>query len=235
MSQAEQVERPAVVVASELAMVAEAVKAGLAASSFKATRMSWPAEVPVAEPPLPIVVAEVGLLVSDAGLWHQLRTAVRLIEGTHLPWVVWTTAPSGPMWGAMLEAGAHTVLPSTTGFTSVCTVLRNVVHGTAATSADERERLVALWQELLVRRRLIKQRVQSLTPREHEVLTMLHAGDPVGRIAQLLEVSPATVRSQVKAVRRKLQVKTQLGAVAELDVALGLEAFEQPELVELRA
>ena len=56
---------------------------------------------------------------------------------------------------------------------------------------------------------------------------MLHAGDPVGRIAQLLEVSPATVRSQVKAVRRKLQVKTQLGAVAALDDLLELEAFER--------
>jgi two-component system nitrate/nitrite response regulator NarL len=64
---------------------------------------------------------------------------------------------------------------------------------------------------------------------------MLYAGDPVARIAQLLEVSPATVRSQVKAVLRKLHVNTQLGAVAALDDLLEWEPMESQEPMELRA
>ena len=51
---------------------------------------------------------------------------------------------------------------------------------------------------------------------------MLHAGDRISRIAQLLGVSPVTVRSQVKSVLRKLEVKSQLGAVAALDDLLAL-------------
>ena len=81
-----------------------------------------------------------------------------------------------------------------------------------------------------MRREEIGRRVGSLTPREHEVLTLLHAGEPVAQIAQLLGVSPATVRTQVKAVLRKLQVNSQLGAVAALGDLLELEPMELTQL-----
>jgi DNA-binding NarL/FixJ family response regulator len=229
--------RPGVLVASDLSLVAEAVRAGLAGWDFEATTLQWSEQQETGEVS-PCPGQDVGLLISDVDSWLRLRTARSLITRVPLPWVVLTAAPHGPMWGALLDAGARAVLPSTSGFKAVRKVLVGVARGTVETFPPDRELLLDLWADLLERRELICQRVQSLTPREHEVLTMLHAGDPVGRIAQLLEVSPATVRSQVKAVRRKLQVKTQLGAVAALDNLLELEAFEAaepPELVELRA
>jgi two-component system nitrate/nitrite response regulator NarL len=131
-----------------------------------------------------------------------------------LPWVVLTEAPAGPMWGAVLDAGARVVLPSSTGLDEVGKVVVGVATGQLATPAAERERLIASWWELLRRRDVVEQRLHTLTPRESEVLRLLYAGDPVSRIAELLEVSPATVRSQVKAVLRKLDVNSQLGAVA---------------------
>jgi DNA-binding NarL/FixJ family response regulator len=102
-------------------------------------------------------------------------------------------------------------------------VVARVADRKLRTEPAEAERLIRSWRALRERRELVGQRVRSLTPREHEVLTMLYAGDPVARIAELLEVSPATVRSQVKAVLRKLEVNTQLGAVAALDDLLELE------------
>jgi DNA-binding NarL/FixJ family response regulator len=230
--------RPAVVVASENALVAEAVAAGLAGRALEATTMLWVDDRAMPEYQPPCVGHDVGLLIDGLGSWSRLRSARALIRSVPLPWVVLTATPHGPMWGALLEAGAHAVLPSDTGLKRVCKVLGGVARGTYETSPTEREWLLGLWTELLARRRLIGQRVRSLTPREHEVLTMLHAGDQVGRIAQLLEVSPSTVRSQVKSVRRKLKVKTQLGAVAELDEVLELEGFEPTkatELLDLRA
>ena len=220
-------------VASELPLVAEAVAAGLVGCDFVATALSWPGDGtadPVVRPE-----QDVGLLINDVDSWPSLRAARSLIGRIPLPWVVLTAAPRGPTWGALLEAGARLVLPSSTGFTGVDTALQGVAHGTIETPPADREALVDLWTELLERRDVIGQRMRSLTPREHEVLTMLYAGDPVDRIARLLEVAPATVSSQVKAVRRKLQVKTQLGAVAALDDLLELEAFEPTELVGLQA
>nr|WP_253945550.1 helix-turn-helix transcriptional regulator [Nocardioides sp. zg-DK7169] len=56
--------------------------------------------------------------------------------------------------------------------------------------------------------------MRRLTRRELTILGLLYAGDNVGRIAAQLGVSEATVRSQVRAVLRKLAVNSQLAAVA---------------------
>jgi DNA-binding NarL/FixJ family response regulator len=230
MTGSEPLHQRSVAVASEQALVADAVRASLSSRHFRASTLRWPGEQAPGARRTSRDAAEVGLLISDLDRWPRLRAASLLLTRVPLPWVVLTAAPRGPMWGAVLEAGARHVLPSSTGFDEVCEVVEGVARGDVAISAPERERLILLWSELLERRELVGQRVHSLTPREHEVLTMLYAGDPVARIAQLLEVSPATVRSQVKAVLRKLHVNTQLGAVAALDDLLELESMEPMEL-----
>jgi two-component system nitrate/nitrite response regulator NarL len=224
-----------VVVSSEQALVADAVRASLTSRDLQASTLRWPGERQFSSRRSSGDAADVGLLISDLDRWPRLRAASLLLTRVQLPWVVLTAAPSGPMWGAVLEAGARQVLPSSTGFDDVCEVVEAVARGNAVLPALERERLIGQWCELLERREVTGQRLQSLTPREHEVLTMLYAGDPVARIAQLLEVSPATVRSQVKAVLRKLHVNTQLGAVAALDDLLEWEPMESQEPMELRA
>lgn len=211
-----------VVVTSEQALVAETVAAGLAARGLAASTLPWPPD-PRTGGCLPGPPSgPVGLLISDLDSWTSLRMTWQLIAREPVAWVVVTAAPEGPMWGAALEAGACVVLPSSTGLTSVCRVLTGAAGGTVRTVAARQEKLIDSWGELLERREAICQQVGSLTPREHEVLTMLHAGDRIARIAQLLGVSPVTVRSQVKAVLRKLEVKSQLGAVAALDDLLAL-------------
>ena len=116
------------------------------------------------------------------------------------------------------------MLPSTTGLEAVCRAVDGAASGTVQMQSTSRK-LVRLWAELLDRREMVNRQIASLTPREHEVLTMLHAGDRIDRIAQLLGVSPVTVRSQVKAVLRKLDVNSQLGAQAALDDLLTLEPW----------
>ena len=224
MSGSESPARRCVGVASEQALVAEAVRASLAGRGLAATVIRWPGEQPPA--PRRTTMGErphVGLLISDLDRTPRLRAASLLLSRVALPWVVLTSAPPGPMWGAVLEAGACRVLPSSTGLEDVCDVVAALMSGDATTPQPDRDLLIRWWRDLEERRDLLGERVQSLTPREREVLTMLYAGDPVARIAQLLEVSPATVRSQVKAVLRKLHVNTQLGAVAAFDDLLELD------------
>jgi DNA-binding CsgD family transcriptional regulator len=55
--------------------------------------------------------------------------------------------------------------------------------------------------------------LQSLTPRETEVLGLLAAGKSTGDMVNDLGVSPATVRSHVENILRKLEVHSRLEAV----------------------
>jgi DNA-binding NarL/FixJ family response regulator len=218
--------QPTVVIVSELALVAETVAVALANRGFVATTMRWPeGGQDRTSHPAPPTDTDVGLLISELDSWELLRSAWLVIARVPLRWVVVTAAPEGPLWGAALDAGACLVLPMSNGLEPVCRAVTQAAGGTEATVPAEQEELVRLWAELVERRDLISQQVRSLTPREHEVLTMLHAGDRIARIAQLLEVSPVTVRSQVKAVLRKLEVNSQLGAVAALDDLLALEPW----------
>jgi len=75
----------------------------------------------------------------------------------------------------------------------------------------------AMVNELLRLREQDRARMQpflELTPAEQDVLCALMEGNSINDIAQLRFVSSETVRSQVKAILRKLGVGSQLGAVA---------------------
>lgn len=55
----------------------------------------------------------------------------------------------------------------------------------------------------------------SLTPRQHEVLTMLADGKQARRIAAELQLSEMTVRNHIRSILRELGCTSQLSAVAE--------------------
>jgi DNA-binding NarL/FixJ family response regulator len=59
--------------------------------------------------------------------------------------------------------------------------------------------------------------MSALTPRELEVLRLLHGGYTVAQIAERNDVAPSTVRSQVRSVLRKLGVNSQLAAAAHYE------------------
>jgi DNA-binding NarL/FixJ family response regulator len=77
-----------------------------------------------------------------------------------------------------------------------------------------RRELIEAWQAFADRRGEMAARLGTLTDREVEVLQGLHEGLAVRVIADRSEVAEATVRSQVKAILRKLDVNSQLAAVA---------------------
>jgi PAS domain S-box-containing protein len=63
--------------------------------------------------------------------------------------------------------------------------------------------------------------LEVLTPREREVLALLVKGHGTQHIAQLLSISPSTVRNHIQHVLQKLQVHNRLEAVT-LAIKFGL-------------
>jgi DNA-binding NarL/FixJ family response regulator len=128
--------------------------------------------------------------------------------------VVFTEAADEPEWGRCLEQGARTVLPKDASVASVVSVVRRVSQGHQVMERSERERLIGLHRRQEATRRDARMRLQELSPQEGEILRHLMSGRTVREIAIIRVVSEATVRSQVKAILAKLQLSSQLAAVA---------------------
>ncbi|MEP9381752.1 response regulator transcription factor [Nocardioides sp. KR10-350] len=211
-----------VAVASDQSLVCEAVRAALNDRGLSVSILRWAGD----QVPGPRVSGarrfDVGLMISDLDRWPRVRGVASVMSSLRVPWVMLTGAARGPLWGAALEFGARTVLTSDTPLAVVHEVLAAAARGEVEPPEDAEE-LRASWRRVYAERQELQERVRSLTPREREVLRLLYDGDSVARIAAIFEVSPTTVRSQVKAVLRKLDVNSQLAAVAAFGHLMELE------------
>lgn len=198
-------------------LVAEAVCVALVEQGLPATSQSWRVSAR-ADSPLSTARgadgAEVGLLISDLDTERRVDAARDVLLAHPLRWVVLTGAPRGPLWGSVLSVDAQVVLRNDASLEDVTQVLRDLPDDRHEPRRDGRGPLIKAWEDLRTSRLETVERVASLSPREHEILRMLYRGDRVARIAATLGVADATVRSQVKALLRKLGVNSQVGAVA---------------------
>ena len=167
---------------------------------------------------------DVALMISDFNPLSRIRGAALLMGAVPASWVVLAGLPRGPLWGALLELGSVHVAPATTGLDQTAELLEAVVAGETVMPSRERRELVEAWFAVLTEKDEARARLDTMTPRESEVLHLLYAGTQVRTIARQLDVSEATVRTQVKRVLRKLDVRSQLAAVAALEQTRRAEA-----------
>jgi DNA-binding NarL/FixJ family response regulator len=125
------------------------------------------------------------------------------------PVVVFTASEEPETVLRALRAGAVGYLTKDMPAASLGPVLRGVLRGEAALS---RRFTALLVQE--VQRQAPAPAAEALTPREREVLDLLAEGRQTRDIARELAVSGETVRSHVRAILRKLDVRTRAAAVA---------------------
>jgi DNA-binding NarL/FixJ family response regulator len=213
-----------VVIGSDQSLVAESVAAALRTRSFDALVVRGPADGAdvgrkprrlrpprgsVGPPP------DVGLVLSDLARGEQVRGAQTLASGLRVPWLVMAGVPPGPAWGGLYEQGASLVVPSDTGLDAVSALLTDLAAGRQPTGPRRQRRaLIQQWRAFAERRGEMSARLRTLTQREEEVLQQLYLGMAVRAIAEDSEVTESTVRGQVKAILRKLEVNSQLAAVA---------------------
>jgi DNA-binding NarL/FixJ family response regulator len=121
---------------------------------------------------------------------------------------------------AALRAGARGYLLKDTDPARVPEAIRGVVAGEAALPGSLVARVIREFRERSPRRRLPLSRLPSaepLTSREWEVLELLREGASTAEISRTLSVTPATVRTHVTAILRKLRARDRQEAVRLLD------------------
>jgi len=141
-------------------------------------------------------------------------TVVQPLTAAGVAVVVVTASADQARWGEVLSHGARTVLPKSAPLNTILASIRLIAKGKRVLPREERERLLAQFHQQRARAMDVRARLESLTPREQQILDHLINADSVRDIARKSFVSEATVRSQVKSILRKLGVSSQLGAVS---------------------
>ena len=118
--------------------------------------------------------------------------------------------------GKALSAGALACVSKTAALPVLTTTVRRAMQGVDVMHPGRRQYLIDRYREQQAHARAIERRLASLTERERRVLDRLARGRRAQQIATEFHVSLATIRTQIRAVLHKLEVSSQLGAVALL-------------------
>lgn len=116
--------------------------------------------------------------------------------------------------GGALAAGAAGWVSKSAPFPTLLRAVRDLLAGRDIMPTVRRRQLVELHQTRSAERRELLTKLDRLTQREREVLAQLAAGQRAQAVAEHFVVSLATVRTQIRAVLTKLEVSSQLEAVA---------------------
>lgn len=156
----------------------------------------------------------------EVHMGHGAGDGVELVSAlgsTGAKVVVLTAERRRTVLAEWLEAGAAGWIRKCADLEEVDSALTQVVAGEAIIGRTERSELL---EHLRVERIHViraRARFDQLTPREALVLAALADGLTADEIAQQHYVALTTVRSQIRAVLQKLDVRSQLAAVAIAD------------------
>lgn len=159
------------------------------------------------------------LLDLDLGRDAQRRPVdgVRLVEPLRAAgWrvVVLSGTTDRARVGAALAAGAVAAVPKAAPFPRLLAAVRAALAGHEVMPAQRRRELVEVYERQQADHADLAERLRRLTPREREVLAHLAAGRRAQAVADTFVVSLATVRTQIRSIFTKLEVSSQIEAVA---------------------
>jgi len=113
-----------------------------------------------------------------------------------------------------VEAGARGFLTKLTPLSELPGLIRRARSGELLLESGESDRLLRLLRHRRHQLATERQRANRLTPRQIEILQLLSDGVPVARIAERLNMTPATLRTHVQNILTRLAVHTKVEAVA---------------------
>jgi len=116
--------------------------------------------------------------------------------------------------GRCLASGAAGCISKTESLETVLEAVVAIAAGEVVTSSAQRDHLIACWRRQQGGSDALTAQFRRLTSREAVVLGELMDGRSVTAIAADDFVSEATVRTQVRSILQKLDVNSQLEAVA---------------------
>ncbi|NYG60279.1 DNA-binding NarL/FixJ family response regulator [Nocardioides daedukensis] len=207
-----------VLVISDHVLTSEAVAAALSDVGYRVRRMA------ARRHSLSMVDVQHQLTDFDPGvvlLLHEVadpahvRAMRRLVSRFgDVAWFVLTSSKRGPVWGAGIDVGAATVMSMDSTVEELSRALSRAFARMPVMQEEARDRLHREWTDRPRAAVDLWDHLDRLTQRETEVLADLHRGRSVSEIAARAGLRSSTVRSHVKAILRKLDVPSQLTAVA---------------------
>lgn len=117
---------------------------------------------------------------------------------------------------AAIAAGAVGYVPKACSFDVLLKIIITAAEGSTVMTESERRQWLERHHRDQVRDREFSRLMSRLTPREREVLELLSAGLRATAVAEHFVVTVATVRTQIRSILTKLEVGSQLEAVALL-------------------
>jgi DNA-binding NarL/FixJ family response regulator len=154
------------------------------------------------------------LLDLDLGAHGNGARLIEPLARAGIAVVVVTGNADHVLWGECMRNGARRVIPKSTRLNEIIATVRRICNGLPVVKTEEREELLQLWHNHRATTHELRRRLERLTHREQVVLGELMLGNPVREIAEISVVSEATLRTQVKSILAKLEVTSQLAAVA---------------------
>lgn len=111
-----------------------------------------------------------------------------------------------------LQAGAVGLLSKDVDINTLTRTLKGVMGGEGAVSRAMTMRLIERFREAADSSSGLRPIYNPLTAREWEVIDLLQLDESPGRVAEILVISPETVRSYIKNITRKLSVHSRADA-----------------------
>ncbi|MGD9526201.1 MAG: LuxR C-terminal-related transcriptional regulator [Dehalococcoidia bacterium] len=167
--------------------------------------------------------APTGLVVLDLGLGRdadgRYLNGADLVAGLRAHgWKVLIVSGSvdRPGVAAAIAAGAIGSVPKTRSFDVLLHTVVTAASGKPVMTECEHQGWLERHHRYLARERDLARRLARLTPRERQVLELLAEGMRAAAISEHFVVSMPTVRTQIRSILAKLEVSSQLEAVALL-------------------
>jgi len=161
-----------------------------------------------------LVVLDLDLGKDDGGRWVNGVELVGALCRTGWKVLVVSGSVDQPGVAAAIAAGAIGSVPKSSSFELLLETVLAAASGRSVMAEGERHGWLTQHRNFQAQERELARRLGRLSVREREVLELLAEGNRAGAIAERFVVSLTTVRTQIRAILVKLEVNSQLEAVA---------------------
>jgi DNA-binding NarL/FixJ family response regulator len=164
--------------------------------------------------PAGLVVLDLDLGRDTEGHWVHGADLVGSLREHGWQVLIVSGSVDQPGVAAAIAGGALGSVPKSSSFETLVRTVRMAAEGTPVMTETERYHWLARHRGYQAKEIELARRLDRLSTREREVLELLAEGHRAGVIAERFVVSMATVRTQIRAILIKLEVNSQLEAVA---------------------
>jgi DNA-binding NarL/FixJ family response regulator len=186
---------------------------GFAAHQVPLARLAQVLSTPCPAP-AGLVVLDLDLGKDAAGNWVNGADLVGQLRSLGWQVLIVSGSVDKPGVAVAIVAGAMGSVPKSSSFETLLETVAKAASGRPVMTETERQGWLHRHRGYVAQERELSRRLSRLSVREREVLELLAEGHRAVAIAERFVVSLTTVRTQIRSILAKLEVTSQLEAVA---------------------